>query len=107
MESSDSNLNWIKEQVVKGNYQLKLHAVERASLRGIDPLEVKEALLAGKILESYPEDKRGPSCLVYGKSGLGRDLHILCGIAYDILWIITVYEPDPAEWVNPVTRRVV
>jgi len=24
-----------------------------------------------------------------------------------ILWIITVYEPDPAEWVNPVTRRVV
>ena len=45
--------------------------------------------------------------LVYWKSGLGRDIHVLCGIAYDILWIITVYEPDPAEWVNPVTRRVV
>ena len=39
MESSESDLNWIKEQVVKGNYQLKLHAVERASLRGIDPLD--------------------------------------------------------------------
>ena len=38
-------MQWIKEQVEKGNYQLKLHAVERASTRGIDPLEVKEALL--------------------------------------------------------------
>jgi len=28
-------------------------------------------------------------------------------MAYDILWVITVYEPDPAEWVNPKTRRVV
>jgi hypothetical protein len=107
MEISESDLNWIKEQVVKGNYQLKLHSVERASLRGIDPLEIKEALLTGQILEDYPADRRGHSCLIYGKSGLGRDIHVLCGIAYDILWIITVYEPDPAEWLNPVTRRVV
>ena len=49
MEASDSDLYWIKEQVEKGNYQLKLHAVERASLRGIDPLEIKEALGAGRI----------------------------------------------------------
>jgi len=27
-------MQWIKEQVKKGNYQLKLHAVERASTRG-------------------------------------------------------------------------
>jgi hypothetical protein len=32
-------MQWIKEQVEKGNYQLKLHAVERASIRGIDPLK--------------------------------------------------------------------
>ena len=37
------NIQWIRAQVETGNYQLKLHAVERASLRGIDPLEVKEA----------------------------------------------------------------
>jgi len=58
-------MQWIKEQVEKGNYQLKLHAVERASIRGIDPLEVKEALLNGEIIENYPEDKRGHSCLVF------------------------------------------
>jgi len=101
------DIQWIKEQFEKGNYQLKLHAVERASIRGIDPLEVKEALLVSEIIEDYPDDKRGQSCFVYGKTRFGRDIHVLCGMAYDILWIITVYEPDPAEWVNPKTRRIV
>ena len=101
------DIKWIKEQIEKGDYQLKLHAVERASIRGIDPLEVKEALLNGEIIEDYPQDKRGHSCLVYGNTQGGRDIHVLCGAAYDILWIITVYEPDPEEWVNPKIRRIV
>jgi hypothetical protein len=101
------DIDWIKQQVNAGNYQLSLHAVERASTRGIDPLEVKEALLDGEIIEDYPEDKRGHSCLVYGKSHLGEDIHVSCGQAFDVLWVITVYEPDAAEWVNPRTRRVV
>ena len=44
------DIYWVKEQVVKGNYQFKLHALERASTRGIDPIEIKEALLSGKII---------------------------------------------------------
>ena len=101
------DIKWIKEQVEKGNYQLKLHALERASIRGIDPLEIKSALLNGEIIEDYANDKRGHSCLVYGKSQVGRDIHMVCGMAYGILWIITVYEPDPAEWADPKTRRPV
>lgn len=75
--------------------------------RGIDPLEAKEALLDGEIIEDYPEDKRSHSCLVYGKSNPGKDIHVLCGQAFDMLWVITVYEPDEAEWIDPRTRRVV
>ena len=52
------DIKWIKGQVENGNYQLKLHAVERASIRGINPLEVKEALLYGEIIEDYPKDKK-------------------------------------------------
>ena len=44
------DIYWVKEQVRKGNYQFKLHALERASTRGIDPIEIKEALLSGKII---------------------------------------------------------
>ena len=105
LHNKSIKMQWIKEQVEKRNYQLKLHAVERASIRGIDPLEVKEALLNGEIIEDYPDDKRGHSCLVCGKTLIGKDIHVLCGVAYDIVWVITVYEPDPKEWVNPKTRR--
>ena len=53
---------WVKEQVKKGNYQFKLHALERASTRGINPIEIKEALLGGKIIEDYPEEIGRASC---------------------------------------------
>ena len=79
-------IDWIKNQVRKGNYQLKVHAIERASLRGIDPLDVKEALLNGRIIETYPSDARGESCLVYGTNQNGKDIHVVCGIAHDTLW---------------------
>ena len=91
----------------RGRLKCTCHGIQGIAVLGIDPLEVKEALLNGEIIEDYPEDKRGHSCLVYGKSRVGKDIHLLCGTAYDILWIITVYEPDPAEWVNPKKRRVV
>ena len=99
------DIQWIKEQAERGNYQLKLHALERASVRGINPLEIKSALLNGEVIEDYADDKRGHSCLVCGKGRAGRDIHLVCGRAYDILWIITAYEPDPAEWDGPKTRR--
>ncbi len=98
-------IDWIREQVKKGNYQLKVHAIERASLRGIDPLDVKEALLSGKIIENYPRDARGESCLVYGTNKDGKDIHVVCGMAHDTLWIITVYVPDSEEWIGAVERR--
>jgi len=101
------DIQWVKDQVDKGIYELRLHAVERASLRGINPLEIKEALLSGEIVEDYQGDKRGHSCLIYGKTQNNRDIHVVCGMAYNILWIITAYEPDPAEWVDPRTRRVI
>jgi len=58
-----------------------------------------------KVIEDYPEDKRGHSCLVYGKTEQDSDLHIVCGIGDEMLWIITVYEPDPEEWGTPLRRR--
>ncbi len=26
---------------------------------------------------------------------------------FEMLWVITVYEPDAAEWVDPKARRVI
>lgn len=99
------DIQWMRAQVHSGNDQLRLHAIERASLRGIGPLEIKEALIRGEVIEEYPEDQRGQSCLAYGTTLAGKDLHMVCGVAAGFLWIITVYEPNPAEWIDAKTRR--
>ncbi|MBI5074557.1 MAG: DUF4258 domain-containing protein [Nitrospirae bacterium] len=95
----------IRSNLASGQYQSRVHALQRINERGILPHEVKEALLTCKVIEDYPHDKRGHSCLVWGKTSQGRDLHAVCGFSEDVLWIITIYEPDPIEWETPEKRR--
>lgn len=58
----------------------------------------------GEIIEDYQEDKYSPSCLIYGKTKSGRYIHVQLSLT-SIVWIITVYEPNPEEWINYKTRR--
>jgi hypothetical protein len=63
------------------------------------------ALTTGVILEDYPNDPRGPSCLVNGESQ-GIPIHIVCGRNRSgWLVIITVYRPEPPKWESPARRR--
>lgn len=73
--------------------------------------EVFEAVLDGKIIETYPEDEPYPSCLIccliYGRTSENRPLHIVCAYAResDIVIIITVYQPDPDKWIDFERRK--
>ena len=66
--------------------------------------EVPEAVADGGILESYPEHRRGPCCLMGGFTQQGRPLHIVCTTAQPALIVITAYEPKPPRWVTPARR---
>ena len=66
--------------------------------------DVEEALLSGRILENYPEDKRGESCLVVGFSDSGVPVHIVCGERDGKVVIITVYIPRPPKFKTPYER---
>jgi len=78
-----------------------LHAADQSVLRHIARREVEEALESGAVIEDYPSDKYGPSCLVLGYTKAGRRLHIQCTHPVRTrIKIITVYEPDPGEWVD-------
>ena len=94
----------IQEQVSKGAYQWRRHAIQRSIERSITEEEVVEILLNGEIIEEYPEDKYGPSCLILGRTQSGRPLHIQCSLPPTI-WIITLYEPDPQEWIDWRSRK--
>ena len=60
---------------------------------------IEQAIETGSVIEDYPDDQRGPSCLILGYIGKGNPLHIVCGYsATEEPLIITAYEPSPEEW---------
>lgn len=60
--------------------------------------EVRQVVFNGEIIEDYPEDKRGHSCLMFGMSNNRRPVHIVCAPKEEYLAIITVYVPSLEKW---------
>ena len=84
------------------------HSILRMRQRGIDVDDVKNALLSCKIIEEYPEDRPMPSFLTMGYTRTEEPLHIVIAVDNEdnMLWVITVYRPDPNEWESGFTRRI-
>lgn len=80
------------------------HAVRQMIKRQITDDEVSDAILAGEIIEDYPDDKYSPSCLLFGKTRADRPLHVQCS-APPRVRVVTAYEPDPEEWIDNRLRR--
>lgn len=99
----------IKKAILKEErYEFSIHAADKSILLKITLAELREAIGSGEIIEDYPEDKYGPSCLIFGKTKKGRPIHMQCSYpARHKVKIITIYEPDPEEWIDFKTRRQV
>ena len=98
------NMAWIISKVKEDNYILSEHADTERMNDDLMIYEIEESLSDGLILESYPDDKRGGSCLVVGFTKDGKPLHIVCGKNGDLLVVITVYIPTPPKFKNPYQR---
>ena len=85
---------WIRERVRRAEYLIKMHARQRMSKRGIWVVDVENALLTGRVIEDYPLDPRGHSCMVLGEDQAGNWLHVICNVSTDILAIVTAYYPE-------------
>ena len=72
----------------------------------IGPEEVRATVERGEIIEDYPEDQRGHSCLMLGHGAGGRPVHVVCSPRDGYLAIITAYLPDPVEWGPAFRKRV-
>lgn len=75
--------------------------------RNIPEREIREAGAAAVLIEDYPADKYSHSCLLLGFAKTGRALHLHVSRAAGTprVRIITLYEPDPAAWINFEQRR--
>ena len=94
----------IQEKLRKGEYHWRQHAIQRSIEQGITEEEAVDAILNGEIIEEYPQDKYGLSCLILGRTRTGRPLHVQCSLPPTV-WISTLYEPDPQEWIDFQTRK--
>ena len=96
-------MDYFREKILSGSYRFSDHAVKRMIKRSISRDDVESIIHSGEIIEEYPEDKYSPICLISGKTEAGRTLHVLVSQT-PVVVIITVYEPDPTEWINGKIR---
>lgn len=96
----------IRHKVANGHYEFSRHSVDQSILRNISLGELVEAIENGTVIEAYPDDKYGPSCLILGFTKERRPIHVLCtsGVR-EIMKIITLYEPDEDLWIDFRQRR--
>jgi hypothetical protein len=89
-----------------GQFEFSRHAFRRVVERNISDQEIREAGAKADIIEDYPDDKYSPSALLLGFTVAGRPLHIQVSFADgDRVKIITIYEPDPTDWIDYRQRR--
>jgi hypothetical protein len=84
----------------------RVHAVQRMFERNISEEDVKHILITGESIEEYPTDRPYPSRLVLGWRKR-RPLHVVAAYNNDEeqTIVVTVYEPDPAQWTADFRRR--
>ena len=82
------------------------HAIKQMSRpdRMITTDEVREAVLLGEIIEEYPNDQRGESCLVMNTAE-NRTIHVVCAPKTEYLAVITAYLPSPDQWSSDFKTR--
>jgi len=89
----------IQAKVREGKYIISFSHTEKIRQRKITAKEIEGAICERTIIEPYPNDPRGASCLILGFTGKDRPLHVVCGrLEDDEILIITAYEPDQKEW---------
>ena len=100
-------LQQIKELFRAGSYRFSLHATHQTIDRVITTVEIEEAVFSelAEVIEDYPDDPRGPSCLILGWTANGRPLHVQ--VSYPpLVVLITIYEPDDERWLYHRKRRM-
>lgn len=100
-------LEEIQNKILQRQYEFSKHAVDQSIIRDISVVEMEEAISGRcEIIEDYPDDKYGPSCLIFGFTKDRRPLHLQCSYpSRPLIKIITLYDPDPDFWVDFRVRK--
>lgn len=100
------DIELLKSKIKDDQFEFSKHALDQSVIRRISVREIREAFVSGELVEDYPDDNRGPSCLMLGFTKSGRPIHIHCSYpSRVIIKIVTVYEPDEDRWIENRYRK--
>lgn len=82
------------------------HALRQMSRpdRMISTKDIRLVIENGEVIEDYPKDARGHSCLIFGIV-IDRPVHVVCAPKEEYLAIITAYEPSHEDWEDNFKKR--
>ncbi len=100
------DIDKIKQKVLGNKFRLSQHAENEKQQDKIYFKEINEVSKNLELIEYYPDDPRGHSCLLLGFTLEGKPLHFVCGdLEKEKILFITIYRPQSAEWINYRIRR--
>src|SRR5215210_6190766 len=98
--ANEADILFLVRQAASKRLLFLPHAIRQMSHpeRLITTSEIRRVVEHGEVIEDYPEDVRGHSCLMLGFGETGRAVHVVCSPKDEYLAIITAYLPDAVEW---------
>ena len=104
-----SHLSDIVRAISEQEYLFSLHIWENfvAEDNRPPPSSIISSIRNDKpeVLENYPDDTRGPCCLIISVNSEGRDIHSVVTYGMKPIKIVTAYYPSNDEWINNRKRR--
>lgn len=101
-----ASIDEIRKKIEQNQFELSKHALDQSIIRDITISEIKQGIIRGNIIEDYPDDKYGASCLILGFTNNNRPLHIQSSYPLrPLIKIITIYQPSETLWMNNYTIR--
>ena len=58
----------IREKIEAEQFEFSKHAVDQSIIRRVTVQVAREIFVDAEVIEDYPEDKYGPSCLILGRT---------------------------------------
>ena len=102
-----SNIDAIAECFRDGKYSLTKHGYEELDNDNITIKKLEDAIGhdSPEIIEDYPNDPRGASCLIQGWFEADLSIHVCVNIVGDIPLVITAYRPNATKFLPPNFRK--
>ncbi len=97
----------IVEKIQNRQFEFSKYAIDQSIIKEISVSEIEQVFSENAlIIEDYPNDKYGPSCLILGYTKNKRPIHVQCSYSdRPLVKLITVYQPNPDLWIDDKLRK--